>query len=83
MFKNKYFIAAVLAVLVIGVGFGAHAFGIDATMGAAQLGALALIMLVPTGTSLAGYACDDALSQLATEFKSQTSEVKGKMGGGR
>lgn len=37
-------------------------------------------MLVPTGTSLAGYACDDALSQLATEFKSQTSEVKGKMG---
>lgn len=35
MFKNKYFIAAVLAVLVIGVGFGAHAFGIDATMGAA------------------------------------------------
>ena len=79
MFKNKYFVAAVLAVLAVGVAFGAQAFGVDGALGAAQLGALALVMLMPTGQSVQGFSCDDPLSQLASEFKSATTKVNTEM----
>lgn len=81
MFKNKFFIALMLGVLALSVGFGASAMGYDGTMGAVQLAALSLIVaLAPAGALLPGITCDDPLAELAKSFKSATEEASKKTG---
>lgn len=80
MFKNKYIIAFGLFALAIGTAVSGNMLGFDATLGVAQLGALALIMLMPASSEVVGgFACDDPLAQLASEFKSATTDVNKKM----
>lgn len=79
MFKNKYIIAAVLAVIGLGVALVANAFGIDGTLGAAQFGALAVLMLVAPANPLAGFTCDDPLAEIARKVKEHAEETGKKM----
>lgn len=79
MFKYKYIIAAVLAVIGLGVALVANAFGIDGTLGAAQFGALAVLMLVAPANPMAGFTCDDPLAEIAKKFKESSEETGKKM----
>ena len=79
MFKHKYIIAAVLAVIGLGVALTANAFGIDGTLGAAQFGALAVLMLVAPANPMAGFTCDDPLAEIAKKFKESSEETGKKM----
>ena len=79
MFKNKYIIAAVLALIGLGVAVTANAFGVDGTLGASQFGALALLMVFAPSNPLAGFACDDPLAEIARKVKEHAEETGKKM----